>query len=142
MAAWWETTTPRCPISLDVDTINFYRIVRMSKYTYQSLDKPESEFRLLRISKDPRTCRPQCSLRKYRLTTCPEYTALSYTWGEPTPTRSVAVDGANIEVRQNLFDFLQAYTAEAWGMGNTNSPVFYWIDQICINQEDLVERSD
>jgi len=114
----------------------------MPKYTYQPLDKPASEFRLLQISKDPLTHQPQCTLQKYSLTDCPAYTALSYTWGEPTPTHSVAVDRSDLEVRQNLFDFLNAYITEAWGIDNTTRPVFYWIDQICINQEDLVERSD
>ena len=114
----------------------------MPKYIYQPLDKPISEFRLLRISKHPLIDLPQCSLQKYSLTDCPEYTALSYIWGEPTPTYRVAIEGANIEVRQNLFDFLDAYITEAWGMDNTTRPVFYWIDQICINQEDPIERSD
>jgi len=72
----------------------------------------------------------------------PRYTALSYTWGEPTPTRSVAVDGADLEVRQNLFDFLHAYTTERWGMHGVKKPGLFWIDQICINQGDLHERSD
>lgn len=116
----------------------------MSKYTYQSLDKPESEFRLLRISKDPHTRQPQCSLRKYKLTNCHDHVALSYTWGKPTPTRNVAVDGASMEVGQNLFDFLNAYTTELWGMDDIEfkKPVFFWIDQLCINQEDPIERSD
>ncbi|KAH6857227.1 heterokaryon incompatibility protein-domain-containing protein, partial [Alternaria rosae] len=114
----------------------------MSKYTYQPLDRPNSEFRLLKISKDPLTHQPQCTLQKYNLIDCPRYTALSYTWGEAAPTHSAAVEGANIEVRQNLFDFLHAYTTEVWGSADTEKPVFYWIDQICINQEDLVERSD
>ena len=116
--------------------------VRMPKYIYQPLEKPNSEFRLLQISKHPLTHQPQCSLHKYRLTTCPDYIALSYTWGEPTPTHSIPVDGADLEVRQNLFDFLHAYVTEPWGMKDIEKPVHCWIDQICINQEDLVERSD
>jgi len=114
----------------------------MPKYIYQPLEKPKSEFRLLQISKDPLTDQPQCTLQKYSLTTCPDYIALSYTWGEPTQTHSVAVDGANLDLRQNLFDFLCAYTIEPWGMDDVAKPVFYWIDQICINQEDPIERSD
>jgi len=114
----------------------------MPKYIYQPLDKTNSEFRLLYISKHPLIDLPQCSLQKYSLTDCPGYTALSYTWGKPTPTYRVAIEGANLEVSQNLFDFLDAYTTERWGMNDIEKPVFYWIDQICINQEDLVERSD
>jgi len=181
MAARWKTTTPRRNISLDFDTLNLYQTVMRPQYIYQPLDKPTLEFRLLQISKHPRTHQPQCSLRKYKLATCPEYTALSYTWGDSTPNRSVTVDGANLKVRKNLFDFLHAYTTEVWGMGDVKhgtammqsetshsqlassrrrrrrdtqrsrrnnvlgdmkKPVLYWIDQMCINQEDLVERSD
>jgi len=113
----------------------------MPKYTHQPLDDPASEFRLLQISKDPVTQQPQCTLQKYSLTDCPDYIALSYTWGEPTPTRSVAVNGANIEARQNLFNFLNAYTTEPWGVTDVEKPIFCWIDQMCINQEDQVECS-
>ncbi|KAI4923348.1 hypothetical protein J4E85_008385 [Alternaria conjuncta] len=114
----------------------------MSKYIYRPLDKPDAEFRLLRIRKDPLTDQPQCSLQKYSLETCPDYTALSYTWGDSTPTHNVAVDGADVQIRQNLSDFLHAYTTESWGMADIERPVFYWIDQICIDQEDPIERSE
>jgi len=115
----------------------------MPKYSYGPLNKAFGpELRLLRISKDPRTHQPQCSLLDYELLHCPNFIALSYTWGDPTPTHKIAVDREDLEVRQNLFDFLHAYTTEPWGMSGTGKPSFYWIDQICINQDDPIERSD
>tara|TARA_R110002003_G_scaffold1184_13_gene22693 strand:+ start:2046 stop:2846 length:801 start_codon:yes stop_codon:yes gene_type:complete len=65
------------------------------------------------------------------------YTALSYTWGDSTPTRSIAIGADELQVGQNLFDFLNAYNTQPWG---ASLPKCLWIDQICINQADVVER--
>jgi len=114
----------------------------MPKYSYVPLDKWAGGFRLLQIRKDPHTHQPQYTLQNFSLINCPDFIALSYTWGNPTPTVSVEVDWEHLEVRQNLFDFLHACTTEPWGMSGTGKPSFYWIDQICINQDDPIERSN
>ncbi|KAI8945552.1 heterokaryon incompatibility protein-domain-containing protein [Xylaria longipes] len=76
------------------------------------------------------------------------YTALSYTWGpaamqvetgEPynDETRvEVKCNRASLQVTENLFDFLLCEKDNP-----AVSTTLYWIDQICINQEDLAERS-
>ncbi|KAI1760175.1 heterokaryon incompatibility protein-domain-containing protein [Hypoxylon sp. FL1150] len=75
------------------------------------------------------------------------YVALSYTWeaaelnpktGDHAPTLEFQVkcDGGNVKVTDNLLDFLQ----RAQQIANI-SDTYYWIDQISINQEDSVERS-
>ncbi|KAI4861031.1 heterokaryon incompatibility protein-domain-containing protein [Hypoxylon rubiginosum] len=75
------------------------------------------------------------------------YVALSYTWDaaeldpktghfEPTSDFEVECHGGRLSVTENLFDFLQ----RARQTENAEE-VYYWIDQICINQVDLAERS-
>ncbi|KAI1773235.1 heterokaryon incompatibility protein-domain-containing protein [Hypoxylon cercidicola] len=75
------------------------------------------------------------------------YVALSYTWDaaemdpktgdvEPTSEFEVECHGGHITVAENLLDFLHHARRNA----NT-SEKYYWIDQICINQNDLTERS-
>lgn len=34
------------------------------------------------------------------------YVALSYTWGDPKPSKSIRLNGQDIEIRENLYDFL------------------------------------
>lgn len=41
--------------------------------------------------------------------TAPEYIALSYVWGEPTPVQPISVNSKLLHTRQNLFDFLDVF---------------------------------
>lgn len=63
------------------------------------------------------------------------YVALSYTWGQTSPTASAYIDKKPLRIRQNLFDFLQTYR-------NDPHNIYYvWGDQICIAQADVKERN-
>lgn len=63
------------------------------------------------------------------------FEALSYTWGEDSqPTHDLIIDGKKKTIRQNLFDALQMLRYH-------DRPRLLWIDAICINQEDAVEKS-
>ena len=68
----------------------------------------------------------------------PNYLALSYTWGPEQPTRTIFVDGARFTVRENLYHFLDRFRHDAKGMEGEA----IWIDQICINQDDISERNN
>ena len=65
------------------------------------------------------------------------YRALSYTWGRPHDTRTITVNGCRMQVRKNLFDFLEMYSR----MRATSSGIDLWVDAICIHQEDNSERN-
>jgi hypothetical protein len=87
------------------------------------------------------------TLESFNLTEALSYVASSYTWGPPEDpdshgqddtTRefnpSVFVNGRHIFVTQNLFDGLVVLRQKA-------IDGFLWIDAICINQQDISERS-
>jgi hypothetical protein len=63
-----------------------------------------------------------------------QYTALSYTWGDSTPLHTILVDGKPLQVRQNLWDFLQQAR-------ESELRKYLWIDALCIDQEQLDERN-
>ena len=63
-----------------------------------------------------------------------EYYPLSYVWGDATDKVSVTVDGCYFEVACNLHAFLR----EARIVDGVAGP--FWVDAICINQNDLVEK--
>jgi len=63
------------------------------------------------------------------------YEALSYEWGDPdNPQYEILVDGKPFTVRRNLHQALRCLRTEF-------SSRTLWIDAICINQEDVVERN-
>lgn len=109
----------------------------MSQYTYAPL--ADSQIRFLRIQRHAATLQLVCDLERVVVPFGDGYTALSYTWGDLTPTRSVLIEGRNHDVPQNLFDFFQAYLVAHPGGSSYNGNL--WVDQICINQLDHDERS-
>jgi hypothetical protein len=67
-----------------------------------------------------------------------EYTALSYTWGAEAPTYDILVDNQDrqgwLSIRQNLYDFLKIRR------DTSDVTPWFWIDQICIDQGNDVEK--
>lgn len=66
-----------------------------------------------------------------------DYLALSYTWGNPADQREIIVNGQPLLITQNLEACLRVlrskqYTQYGWK---------FWIDAICINQKNIVERA-
>jgi hypothetical protein len=72
----------------------------------------------------------------------PMFYALSYTWGTLEKTASVIIEGHQFPVTQNLEAALRRM--RRWRMettGNSIARAYWWIDAICINQADDLERN-
>ncbi|ROV95429.1 hypothetical protein VMCG_08499 [Cytospora schulzeri] len=65
-----------------------------------------------------------------------DYVALSYTWGEPSWTTQILVNGHRVVVQSNLEASLRQFARKAV----MQTRLWIWIDAICINQADLAER--
>lgn len=109
-------------------------------YAYDALPGPRS-FRLLALQpaayyEDP----IECTIITEDLdSTEHEYDALSYSWsmdsdGNPGQNHPLKLNGSPFSVTQSLFDGLRR-------IRTCNRPVSIWIDAICINQSDNVEKS-
>jgi hypothetical protein len=64
-----------------------------------------------------------------------DYAALSYAWGDAADTVDIFVDGAPVKVTRNLEVVLRMLRDNKRMRGEQ-----LWVDALCINQEDFVER--
>lgn len=108
----------------------------MGNYVHNPLGFEDS-IRLLHVSRSKSTFQ-KCvvfELSEVRLSGKPKYEAMSYAWGSPKRQRGITHSGtsAQLRVTENCFSALY----DLCGMG----PRVLWVDAVCINQEDILERS-
>lgn len=111
----------------------------LKRYKYPPLTQPDA-IRLLRVlpledrfkSKTAHLLR--CELIHATLDTAPEYIAMSYVWGDLQNCQPVLVG-------EEEFVMITSSLQSALIYGTAGMPMYYWVDQICINQHDLVERN-
>jgi hypothetical protein len=77
-----------------------------------------------------------CEIFQTPLGTITPYKALSYAWqSDQTESHTeIVCNGVDVEVSVNLFHALRQ-------LRNVQVPVVIWVDFLCINQQDVVERS-
>ncbi|KAI1814518.1 HET-domain-containing protein [Poronia punctata] len=123
-----------------------------SRYQYDRLPVETPTIRLLKVfssDKSPITC----SLQSFTLSEAPFFYALSYTWGDPldqslsSPSNRkpmskeldkyvITEDGSTIGATENLIDALHMLST----MKNSQEEAYWWIDALCINQNDYEEK--
>lgn len=128
----------------------------MQRFEHRPLDFNKDQIRLVRILDDDASG-VACEIEVFFQSECPEYQALSYTWGSPTPVHSIKLNGKDFPVRENLWSFLYHVTSKSIRPARSqeareespspeSSPAaflasYYWIDQVCIDQNSTDERS-
>jgi hypothetical protein len=119
------------------------RLPSLKRSIYSALDTHKSEIRLLEIvNTDAGNTSPtSCRFHTVSLQDEPQFAALSYVWGNPTDTGTVIVDDAEITVTASLADALKHVKKLAVSLGRPASSFRLWADAICINQNDLTEKS-
>ncbi|KAI5366579.1 Putative heterokaryon incompatibility [Septoria linicola] len=71
-----------------------------------------------------------------------KYAALSYCWGDAPNSKGINVNGQDFSVSPNLLDALIAAYGHLTRLSTADIPGCYiWVDAICINQNDDVEKS-
>jgi hypothetical protein len=103
-------------------------------FEYEPLDTSVDCIRLLAIDPfEEGDDNVKCSLTHVRFSEKPNYEALSYTWGLPTPTRRIWVNGKPINIRKNLYGAL-------FCLRRSRKSRLLWADAICIDQSNAEER--
>jgi hypothetical protein len=131
-----------------------------------------SEIRLVSIQKARPDGILRCNLFHAPLTKDLEFHALSYTWGDLNHKQTIIVNDQPFQVNQNLHDFLDqirkmkdlstrgegalaepsaddlfrreylSIYGEEMLVAPSTEAVHWWIDAICINQDDVDEKSE
>ncbi|KAF2033977.1 HET-domain-containing protein, partial [Setomelanomma holmii] len=102
-------------------------------FRYSPLGAPQYT-RLLRLEPGKDDNLIQCSVHDMNIDDPPTYTALSYTWGVPETRMKISVDQCDFLVTPNLWHAL-------WHIRLKDDPLLIWIDAVCINQGDIIERN-
>ncbi|KAG5757335.1 hypothetical protein H9Q70_000186 [Fusarium xylarioides] len=114
----------------------------LSKVPYRDLNSSDREIRLLKILPRTRSGFIECELLpSVKLADVhKQYLALSYCAGDARKTKPIIVNGAKCNVFANLHHALKT-VRHYWETHTYHRHLFLWVDQICINQADLAERS-
>jgi hypothetical protein len=103
---------------------------------YQPLKAPRS-IRLLTIIPGTEGDRIQILLAPIELDKTPPFEALSYCWGSPEPSVKITCNGEPMNVTPNIAAALEMLRFP----DQTDIARVFWIDFICINEDDLDERA-
>nr|OQO32599.1 hypothetical protein B0A51_00163 [Rachicladosporium sp. CCFEE 5018] len=109
--------------------------VGLSPYRYDELPNAATHIRLIEVLEAAVDGLIRCRLTTWPIASAPKYTAISYTWGDPTTVSSIHVnDESAMIVRSNCaYVLCQAH----WHDPSSS----YWIDAICIDQTNDAEKS-
>lgn len=109
----------------------------MKRYVYNALDPRDQRqvFRLLSLLPGKQDDPLRCTIETDFLGNCPDYEALSYSWGPSRATdRIICNDNTFLALNQSLSSALRRFRHDG------ESRVI-WADAICINQSDSNEKS-
>jgi hypothetical protein len=108
----------------------------MVEFEYQDLDRTKDEIRVLQIQPaSDLSSELDCRLVHISLHNAPQYEALSYTWGANNFSERIRLNGCPFPVTENLKAALAAFR-------DTTETRLLWVDAVCINQRNIVERSN
>ncbi|KAH8598377.1 heterokaryon incompatibility protein-domain-containing protein [Bisporella sp. PMI_857] len=114
--------------------------------TFQYSPLSHKEIRLIRLSSSNNK-KIETEIQTFPLEQCPQYTALSYMWGDPSRINPIMANGKQLGATKSLHIFFQELKSRSEDFFETNTSNFltrgwFWIDAVCINQDDVVERSE
>ncbi|KAF1837745.1 HET-domain-containing protein, partial [Decorospora gaudefroyi] len=107
-------------------------------YQYEPLNTAKKQIRLLRLQSSGPSSDPHCEISIFDLSALPPYIALSYAWDEDSkPKSTVMLDNKKCSAGQTLCAFFFHFQ-EICGKGDHP---WIWIDQLCIDQENVQEKN-
>ncbi|TGO19830.1 hypothetical protein BTUL_0002g00750 [Botrytis tulipae] len=107
----------------------------MKRFSYKPLDPLVDGIRLLHLLPGNCTQQPRCFLKHAIFGERPKYNAVSYTWGNEADQQPIVIDDRSFLVTKNLYKALICLQQQSV------TEYVFWVDAICINQDDIAERN-
>jgi len=104
------------------------------EYAYDQINRTSKEIRVLTLHSGTHDEEIRCSVSVVSLIDNPKYEALSYVWGDHQDKRMIYVNGCQTEITSNLDTALRYIRYE-------HEDRKLWIDALCINQGDDLEKT-
>jgi hypothetical protein len=109
-----------------------------SIFKHVALDRSQRSLRLLRVLPSlSSNGLIRCQIWHSTITAA--YACLSYQWGDESPLYDIELNGRTFAVRANLFNFLVVMQDERSTAQSASDSL--WIDAICIDQLNVLERN-
>ena len=102
---------------------------------FPPLERATDSLRLITLHPGGPSDPIRCTLCSTTFANKPIYQALSYTWGEVKPSRTIWLNGQTFAVGMNLWSAL-------YNLRHENRSRSLWVDAVCINQSNMEERND
>lgn len=106
----------------------------VTMFIYTPLSNASTHVRLISIQPGEESDAIQISIIDAPLDSKPEFVALSYAWGEPHPHAMNGIGQYTIAVAENLYNALKM-------LRRNIKTRLCWIDALCINQDDAIEKA-
>ena len=103
------------------------------KYQYDALPDGQS-IRMLTLYPGVLGDPLEGKLEFFNIASSEKYESVSYVWGNPNRSHEIICDGQRLRLTTSLHDALRRFR-------QPDRPRRLWADQICINQDNLAERS-
>ncbi|OAQ59386.1 heterokaryon incompatibility protein [Pochonia chlamydosporia 170] len=107
-------------------------VTKLQPYIYSALAR--GEIRLLKLSKATPWSPVQCTLEHVLLDKAPQFETISYTWGSQQNRQGLILGGKRFDVSERVYEIV--HDRASFLMTR-----HIWIDSICINQKDDIEKS-
>ena len=106
----------------------------MAQFRYKPLGGSGRSIRILTLQPNSWNTLIECDIHDASLDDSVYYEALSYTWGDNTIPRRILLNGLEHHITPNLESALRHLRRD-------DRPQALWVDQLCINQGDPLERA-
>lgn len=121
-----------------MSSLRLLNLVLSLDYKYQPLSSPDSTRVLILLPAQKAVDDIRCHIDEVRLSDVGDegqgYTALSYVWGAHEASHMIWFGDHLLRIRPNLDSALR-------NLRRRDRPIRLWVDAVCINQYDLLERN-